>query len=262
MSVKCWTQDHTELVLYFAIPSIIVWCITLPLICLAYLIRSRHKLETMNIKMMFGFLYHGYTPKHFYWEIIILYRKVILVCMSVFFTSSIEFQALSAFLLLLFCFFLQFSMHPFSMPQLNSLELKALLTASITIYSGLFCLTGDVDQGLELAIFSLMILANALFIANWIKAAFSQVFHHVIKKSRVFQVIYKGLRLPFIFRKKDKCNKVISELSLSGNKLFPGHPSFDNIDKAITLKDIEADDELHSSTIYGESFISSRAEMP
>jgi hypothetical protein len=37
----------------------------------------------MEVKEKFGFLYHGYKKKYFFWEIVIMYRKIAMVVIAV-----------------------------------------------------------------------------------------------------------------------------------------------------------------------------------
>jgi hypothetical protein len=46
--------------------------------------RERNQLETVETKEKFGFLYAGYTKALFFWEIVIMYRKIGMIFISVF----------------------------------------------------------------------------------------------------------------------------------------------------------------------------------
>lgn len=44
----------------------------------------RAKLDTKKIREQYGFLYKGYKVKYFYWEVVIMYRKILIICIAVF----------------------------------------------------------------------------------------------------------------------------------------------------------------------------------
>ena len=44
----------------------------------------------------------------------------------------------------------------------------SILTAATTIYCGLLCLTGDMDEGIKLFLFALILLSNAVFFFTWL----------------------------------------------------------------------------------------------
>jgi len=69
-----------------ALPALIVWGIGLPAVAILILMRqyNRDNLNSVTTKSIFGFLYNGYRYPKYYWEIVILYRKVLLVFVLVF----------------------------------------------------------------------------------------------------------------------------------------------------------------------------------
>lgn len=75
----------------------------------------------------------------FYWEIILLLRKTILVLMLTFLAPvSSGVQSLSAILLLVFSLVLHMSKQPFYDKKLNDLESTSIAVQIIIIYFGLF----------------------------------------------------------------------------------------------------------------------------
>ena len=83
------------------IPGIIIWVIGIPLASLVMLLRNREKImrvgkydelsqsdkyQIIHLKMKYGFFFNGYKLGTFFWEVIILYRKISIVMVSVFFS--------------------------------------------------------------------------------------------------------------------------------------------------------------------------------
>ena len=67
-----------------AIPSIVVWGIGIPMFALTLLTRVKDKLDRDETKLTYGFLFRGYRKKFYYWEIVIMLRKIALIMISVF----------------------------------------------------------------------------------------------------------------------------------------------------------------------------------
>jgi hypothetical protein len=147
LSLRCWGSEHIKYALMVSVTSIGVWIIGLPLACLCFIYRYRNRLADPTTQLKFSFLYKGYQAKWYFWEFVILYRKVALVCASVFLsTVSIMVQALSVLAVLLVSLFFQLQLQPFATPTFNRLELKSILVSAVTIYSGLFYQTQDISK--------------------------------------------------------------------------------------------------------------------
>ena len=66
-----------------ALPSLVVWGLGIPLFAFFLLNKEKSKLNTLAVKEKFGFLYNGYKRQFYYWEVIIMYRKIAMVIISV-----------------------------------------------------------------------------------------------------------------------------------------------------------------------------------
>ena len=112
-----------------------LWGLLAPGFVLMFILRNRKFLNDDTMKSRFGFLLLGYKPYLFYWEFIIIYRKIFIVLISVFLsTVSRAVQALSAFLVLIVAYYIQSLHMPFTVDKLNRLEQMSILTAATTIY--------------------------------------------------------------------------------------------------------------------------------
>ena len=102
LELKCYSTQHRLFSISVAGPALLVWGMGIPLFGLVLLVLDRQKLETKAVKEKLGFLFRGYTKTFYYWEIIIMYRKVALICISVFVMNvGVIAQALVVFVLLI-----------------------------------------------------------------------------------------------------------------------------------------------------------------
>mmetsp|Transcript_19548 Transcript_19548/g.35784 ORF Transcript_19548/g.35784 Transcript_19548/m.35784 type:complete len:783 (-) Transcript_19548:1495-3843(-) len=164
LDIKCFDDMHALYGFTVALPSIIIWGLGVPTMILGFLIYKRQELDSIIMKCRFGFFYNGFRKSHFYWEFLILYRKIIIICLVVFVgNSSIPIQALTIMLLVLFFLYLQYWQKPYTTKALNRMELKAIFVAGVTIYCGLYYLTKNLDQNMKIFLFCFMVFANAYF---------------------------------------------------------------------------------------------------
>ena len=57
----------------------IVYSIGIPLLGLILLFKNRKNINSLVVKLKLGFLYNGFKAKYYYWEILVMYRKIIIV---------------------------------------------------------------------------------------------------------------------------------------------------------------------------------------
>lgn len=65
--------------MYAGIPGVLLWCIGVPLTCLYVLYRERKHLHHESVRAFLGFLYAGYNLESYYWEVIVMLRKLLIV---------------------------------------------------------------------------------------------------------------------------------------------------------------------------------------
>ena len=81
--IECWSLNHKKFSFIVVVPSIILWVIGVPTILLLIMTKNKRRLHLDFYRVVFGFLYNGYRQDKYYWEIIIMYRKIILITITV-----------------------------------------------------------------------------------------------------------------------------------------------------------------------------------
>jgi hypothetical protein len=94
LEIKCGEGSQVFFQNYVALPSLAVWCkfifhheilgLGIPAFAFFKMYKRRNELGKQEVKEMFGFLYNGYKKHAFYWEIVIMYRKICIIFISVF----------------------------------------------------------------------------------------------------------------------------------------------------------------------------------
>lgn len=187
LDIKCWDETHEKYSLTVALPFLLIFSLGVPTMVLLFLFKERKHIDDLRNRVCLGFLYNGYNHRHFYWEFVIVYRKIVIICLTVFLnTVSIPVQALFILLVLALSWQLQYNVKPFNSRSLNSMELRSILVAGITIYCGMFYLTKDLGEFSKICLFVVMLVANIYFLSMWTMATFYAVF------------IFFGSKIPFI----------------------------------------------------------------
>jgi hypothetical protein len=158
------------------------------------LVKYRRRHDELWMKMQYGFLISGYTRRCFYWEFVILYRKVGIIICAVFINNSIQLQALTIQIILLCAFFLQLLIQPYTTRQLNMTETLAILVADITIYCGLYYLTMELSEAASWVLFLVIVAVNIAFVTHWlytlIRSAWDPITSSVPVLGRIFRPDY------------------------------------------------------------------------
>ena len=180
--VQCFSDSqHIFVAFYIALPCLILWGLGIP--AAVYMLMAKTELGNKAAKQQFGFLFNGYKRHNYYWEIVIMYRKILCVFIAVFLRPyGVIVQALV--LLLMLGAFLQANnqARPFSQRQLNDIESMSVATQIITIYCGIFFISAkdpstdqfEVNSDFHLTASGEVILViviaacNALFLLLWI----------------------------------------------------------------------------------------------
>jgi hypothetical protein len=194
LSIKCFNERHLTFTLIVALPAILVWGIGVPSFILGFLIKRRSTLHRVSMRGRFGFFYNGFKSTHFYWEFLILYRKIIIIFVVVFLGSeSVSVQALSLMLVLLIFLFLQYSQNPYTYEKLNQMELRGILVASITINCGLYYLTKDLGEEAKVVLLVVMVLANCSFLYSFLQHFTNSLMQSLANSFRFLRRFYPAV---------------------------------------------------------------------
>jgi len=206
LQVKCYADaKHSQVAYFVALPALFIWGLGIPATVFTLMRKNSDKLTTEQVKQQFGFLYNGYKRHNYYWEIVIMYRKIMCIFIAVFLRPmGVIVQALV--LLIMLGGFLQANntSRPFRQRQLNDIENMSVATQIITIYCGIFFISakphdenfvGNRDFYLSETgkILLVMVIAfcNSFFILLWIMK-FMEISREMIKRSskRIYVYIF------------------------------------------------------------------------
>jgi len=199
-SIECWTNTHVLWVIGVALPSILIWGIATPLIILRAMMKNRKTLNKKMFYLKFSYLINGFHDKYYYWEFLILYRKLILTILVAFLQSADKnVQALIALALLIVFVVIQLKFKPFCVDGFNKMEVRSLFCSAVITYFGLFYVSEDLSDTSEALVTTTLILANLYFFVYWSFHVWIAA-RHLIKKKKPH--IYLNYCFPNAFEYK------------------------------------------------------------
>jgi len=121
---------------------------------------------------VFSFMYMGFVPEFYYWEVIIMIRKfAIAFCAIILKPLGADIQAYGALIIVAFAMMFQIHLCPYEHSRMNFAELFGLFTLFITLYLGLVqsspnldTAAGNVDGTFHTALAALIVFFNVVFL--------------------------------------------------------------------------------------------------
>ena len=144
----------------------------------------------LDVKTKYGFLFQGYTGRAYYWEIIVMFRKIGIIMTTVFFsTLSPELQVLVVLIIAVVCQLFHFKVEPYSTPTLNQMETNSLVVCILTLYFGMYYVTGAHytymdNAGVSWMFLILIIVPNLYFFGFWVLKMRIEVLKMVYKMNK------------------------------------------------------------------------------
>ena len=106
-------------------------------------------------------------------------------------------QALTLIIILVVGLYLQYEFKPFRKHHLNHMEMEAILTATVTIYCGMYYLTQSIGDIFKTILFIFIIIGNSYFLFYWLYYMCQAVIDLSVKFIPFLKKL-KGKREPYL----------------------------------------------------------------
>jgi len=121
--VRCWTGYHWTWLIILAILTFFIWGIVFAYLAFRILRTIKRKMKENKMAKKFAWVYMGYKTERYYWEFVVLQRKVLLVCAVVFGSfHSTGLQICLFLVVMLASFSAQIIVRPYKSALFNTLE--------------------------------------------------------------------------------------------------------------------------------------------
>lgn len=142
-----------------------IYPIGVPLVLAGVLFVAKSRLSEMQFGLRFGFLTVRYTEQSFYYELVVILRKLALSLTLTLVTSSAYIQAGATFAILLLIFVVHGVLSPFEYPRHNRLEAAAILLVMSILKLGVMAQDGGFGDVTRSSFVVLVILCLVCVIA-------------------------------------------------------------------------------------------------
>eukprot|EP00949_MAST-11_sp_MAST-11-sp1_P001990 g1990.t1 len=173
--VNCYESAHLTFIMGIAVPGLLLYSVGVPIMAISLLLRlhRRGKLfqprESSYSSSVYAFLYGGYKPDRYFWEVVIMVRKVLLnLILVVLASASASSQGLVVLIVLQACIALHIHYQPYAEEILNRIELCSLVLAASMLLLGLFLFDDAMEIWIKTAITLLMVSLVAVSLIGFI----------------------------------------------------------------------------------------------
>jgi len=187
-SIRCWDETHEGWGDGLVVPYIFLFGLGFPVMIFFNLVYLYQKKELNNKDSMikYGFFYLSYENNYFYWDFVILCRKIILSLINTFvvavYYSIFSISVMFMFLILLIFLYLQVHCSPYlrkSLHQLNTLEKVSLISLTGTMFLAILSQQDAINYTLKGMLLAFSLCFNLIFMFYWL----SIYYQSDIKKS-------------------------------------------------------------------------------
>ncbi|CAD8173407.1 unnamed protein product [Paramecium pentaurelia] len=188
------SQSHISWIYGFVIPGSLIIGLILPLSLLILLYINKDQHNKINFRRHIGYLFNEYTQKNYFWEIIKLWKKTIIIIILIYFETDIFLKAsLLGLCLLIYSVFTQ-NYKPYILHKLNLLDIKSAQFCQIAIFlaSVKYICEQQEKQNISFIIQTVIILDSIIlgypFIIDILKVYYQKY------KFQIMQLLLKGFQ--------------------------------------------------------------------
>ncbi|EWS75982.1 transmembrane protein, putative (macronuclear) [Tetrahymena thermophila SB210] len=199
----CNDFEHSMWQILFIIPVFTIVGYVIPF-CLFYHIHlnkfNLYKPTKIFFIRKYGFLYFEYKPKYWYWELLKLQLRTLIVIFLNAYEEDIKKKGCFILVILIIYSLLAQKNQPYQLPQMNSLDKRSSIISAFLVWLALVS-NNNSDEGQTNFFLTIMAIAIILFIINFILQILKDFYNrneYFIAKSRPVQffVYYAGYFLP------------------------------------------------------------------
>jgi hypothetical protein len=166
---QCFTCYHLHWALGLGLPSVVLWCVAVPVAMGVGLYMCRNRADSDSFREHFGFLYRTYRPECMWWEAVWAARTVLLTLISVFsFPMQRYYSVLSLLLVFWASAALQIIFKPYAVSTLHRMHLVSTSCLAATTLGALAMFAYDIQEStayaLRIAITVLVFVVNIAFV--------------------------------------------------------------------------------------------------
>ncbi|KAJ5073972.1 g protein-coupled receptor-related [Anaeramoeba ignava] len=157
-SLFCYHEWWMRL-LPWAILFFVIYVVGIPLTLAILFFVSSKKMDEKTFDLHFGLLCARYTKRWFFWEIVIMIRKLFMTISQLFFSFDAILQLVVSVVILLASLVLQVQTKPFVSNRHNTLEFVLISFSEIILFSGMVFVSNDLQSSRANNILAIVIIS-------------------------------------------------------------------------------------------------------
>ncbi|EGR34662.1 hypothetical protein IMG5_004650, partial [Ichthyophthirius multifiliis] len=198
VSYECYTDEHNKWMLTFILPILFIWVFGIPAYFISNLYRNRTNLDKLKIKYKFGFLYHEYKKESYFWELIKIFEKTLVIIFLNIYDSYIIIKGILVLLIIFNYYILSLNFQPYQNIIFNNIDKLSSQVVLISIILALFAYKNYFEYFIWIA-YILIAYINLYFLFKMILVLMNG---YLIKyQQQLFNIYQKiNLKLPKLSR--------------------------------------------------------------
>ena len=182
-AITCNWPEHYQYSIAPTMIGVLLWGLAVPFCIFVNLYQMRKNLYKDEAKIKYGFLFFGYKHSRYYWEFIILFKKLCIILLTIITQSTVNdyLQSTSVITFLVVFFILQMRFNPYITKELNDLEAFASFASIVTIMCGIIY-SDSANQPYVYYLMPIIIFfVNAFFVVWWLRTISKELLAYLVK---------------------------------------------------------------------------------
>ncbi|CAD8125739.1 unnamed protein product [Paramecium sonneborni] len=181
------TRIHLKWMMYFCLPFLLILGIFIPCQLFYILYKNRKNLDQRSTRLYWGYLYHEYKREAYFWELIKILQKELIILSLIYYEDSIAVKGILVLFITYLYQELNSNYKPYTLSSLNKLDYYSANICMITISLAIgayISQQSDVSE-LQILFYFLMALFNFFFlykIITKIITEYSKTYEWVLDK--------------------------------------------------------------------------------
>ncbi|CAD8193803.1 unnamed protein product [Paramecium octaurelia] len=158
------TSYHYRWILQFCIPMLTLLSIIIPSYFLFNLRRNSQNLDKNHVKLQWGYLYNEYKFKAYFWELIKISQKQLMMICLIYYDDNVILKATMVAIIIVVYLELSKKYKPYNRDQLNKLDCQTMNTclATIILAAGIYISESTNVSEVKIPYFLLIAILNFL----------------------------------------------------------------------------------------------------
>ncbi|CAK69886.1 unnamed protein product (macronuclear) [Paramecium tetraurelia] len=189
------TESHFNWILCFCFPFFILIAFVIPLAFFMILFYNRNDLDSNETRMNWGFLYNEYKKSGYFWEIVKLVEKELIIIVLALYETKIIIKASLIYIIIFIYQQLTIKYQPYESKVLNQLDNIMTQVCGFSVVLGIGIHVSQQNQEIVYPLYIILICINLYFmilmIKTLLKAYFIEMGNQILMRCQKFKKFLK-----------------------------------------------------------------------